>query len=396
MLIGRNLSLLLITTAVCACGGGGGAPAADAPDDGFDRHALLQHLSTNVLLPHAEAFASTVAALPAAIGAYCDALDAGTPATTLADARTAWGASIDAWQRIEANLIGPPSMDQNTLRDRIYGWPLLSTCGIDRDTAASWASPATYDVAARLTNVRSLAAIEFLLFTTDTAHSCAITPTGWDALGADLPRARCRQALAIATDVAAQGQVVATAWRATGGNYVGELAEAGTSASSIPSAQEGVNRVSDGLYYVDKMVKDMKLAESAGIADNACGTVGTPCDREIELRYADRATQAIRINLASLREVFTGTTATSDGPGFDDFLRATGNAEIADRMTASLDNAIAKAAALPDSFVTALATDYQKVVDAHVAIVAFTDDLKSQFLTVLALEIPDDVAADND
>ena len=30
------------------------------------------------------------------------------------------------------------------------------------------------------------------------------------------------------------------------------------------------------------------------------------------------------------------------------------------------------------------------------AIVAFTDDLKSQFLTVLALEIPNDVAADND
>jgi hypothetical protein len=36
------------------------------------------------------------------------------------------------------------------------------------------------------------------------------------------------------------------------------------------------------------------------------------------------------------------------------------------------------------------------VVATHSATKAFTDDLKSQFLTVLGLDVPDDAAADND
>ena len=41
-------------------------------------------------------------------------------------------------------------------------------------------------------------------------------------------------------------------------------------------------------------------------------------------------------------------------------------------------------------------SDYAKVVATHAAVRDFTNDLKSQFLTVLALEIPDDAATDND
>lgn len=391
MQTGRTLALVLVAT---ACGGT--PEGADAPTDTFDRRAMLQHLATNVLLPIQADVATSTAAMPAAIDAYCDALDAGQPGATLEAARTAWRTAMDAWERADAVLVGPAAMDTRTLRDRIYGWPLLSACGIDRDTATSWIDPTSYDVSMKLANVRTLASIEFLLFTSGSAHNCASTPTGWDSMGADLPRARCRQAQMIASDVAAQAAVVYDGWRADGGGYVLELAEAGSSSSSIPSAQEAVNRISDGLFYVDKMVKDMKLGEAAGISINACGTVGTPCDREVELRYADRASFAIRTNLVTLRQAFTGTTPTADGPGFDDFLIAVGQGELATRMTTNLDAAIAQANALPDSFLTALSADYAKVVATHTAITTFTDDLKSQYLTVLALEIPDDVAADND
>ena len=65
-------------------------------------------------------------------------------------------------------------------------------------------------------------------------------------------------------------------------------------------------------------------------------------------------------------------------------------------VIANLDAAIEKANALPDSYVGALQSNYSAVVETHAAITLFTDDLKSQFLTVLALDIPDDVAADND
>ncbi|MDQ3367098.1 MAG: hypothetical protein M3680_16865 [Myxococcota bacterium] len=388
----RIAALALVTAVGC---GSESTPGADATADSFDRSALLAHLGSNVLLPIQAAFDAQAAALPAAITAYCDALDAGSAAEARTAAYAAWGGAMDAWERAEALLIGPSAMDNKTLRDRIYAWPLLQPCGLDRDTASRWADPASYSIATKLANVRSLSAIEYLLFTTSTTHTCVSEPVGWSALAADLPRARCRLAAAIAVDVAAAGASLHASWRADGGDYVGVLARAGRG-SSIASAQEGVNRVSDGLFYVDRMVKDMKLGEAAGVTSNVCGTVQEPCMREVELQYADRGSFAIRSNLAGLRQAFTGTTDAADGPGFDDFLRAVGSGELADRMTANLDAAVAKANAMPDSFMGALTDNYAAVVATHAAINLFTDDLKSQFLTVLALDIPDDVAADND
>lgn len=380
---------------VMACGNGNsGAP--DAASDAFDRAALLDHLTNQVLLPIQSNVATKAAALPGAIGVYCDALDAGAPADTLAGARAAWVETIDAWQRAEAVLIGPAAMDNKTLRSLIYAWPSISTCEIDRDTASRFADPASYDISTKLIRVRSLYAIEYLLHPRSDEHTCITAPPGWEALGANVPRARCRFAEALALDVAAQAARVDAAWKPDGGDYAGELVRAGQSGSSFATAHEAVNVVAGGMFYVDYIVKDMKLAEPAGIADNACGTVGMPCLLELEHPFADRATFAIRTNLATLREVFTGTTATADGPAFDDFLRALGHGDVADRMTASLDAAIAAASQLPDSFVGALTTDYAKVTATHDAVRTFANDLKSQFLTLLALELPNDVPTDND
>jgi predicted lipoprotein len=389
----RVLAITSITSLAVACGPPTAGP--DATPDGFDRNALLLHLGTNVLLPIHAAFDTKAAAMPAAIAAYCDALDAGSATAQEATARAAWLEAMLAWERADELIVGPAAMDNRALRDRVYAWPLVSTCEIDRDVASQWGDPAGYDITTKLARRRSLAAIEWLLYPPNANHTCLNEPVGWSTLGADLPRARCRLALRIATDVAGAAAMLHTAWRADGGNYVDELARAGKG-SSLPSAHGAVNAVSDSFFYVDRMVKDMKLAEPAGIAINSCGTVQQPCLGEVELLYSGGATLAIRANLAALREAFTGTTATADGPGFDDFIAAVGHPDVAAEMTADLDAAIAKASALPDAFVDALTTNYPDVAATHAAIRQFTNDLKSQFLTLLALDIPDDVASDND
>lgn len=378
-----------------ACGNGGNpTPDAPGPIDGFDRNVMLTHLATQVLLPIQQAFAVEATALPGAVEAYCDALQAGNVGTTRDDAQAAWSAAIDRWQRTEAVMVGPVAMNQLALRDRINAWPLISSCSLDRDTATLALDPASYDLSTKLINARSLMSIEYLLFKTDTAHTCIAEPTGWSTL--DHPLARCRLAQVLAVDVAAAAVELETAWKADGGDFVGMLSRAGEAGSGFTNAHEAINHVSDGIFYVDKFVKDMKLGESAGIVANSCGTVQEPCLSEVEFRLADRGTFAIRANLAALREVFTGTTETADGPGFDDFLIAVDHPEVAARMTQSLDTAIAKADAMPDSFLGALGSEYTSVVETHTAVRAFTEDLKSQFLTLLSLEIPNDVATDND
>jgi predicted lipoprotein len=354
---------------LAACGSSPSEPAVDAAPDTFDRAAMVAHLSNDVIAPPHAPLADATAALVTAIDAGCD--DA---------ARTAWGAAIDAFERVDTVLVGPGAADNKALRDRIYAWPLVSTCGVDQQVVAYWQNPSAYDVTTKLANVRSLAAIEYLLFVDDPAHTCPLPPNGWDQLGADLPAARCGLAAAIARDVDANARALATAWE----TYAAQLA------SGDPRDAE--NMISDALFYVDRMVKDMKLGEAAGIVVNACGTVAEPCLREVEHRHADRASAAIAINLHALRDTFTGV----DGLGFDDHLNAVGAEELATNMVAALDDAIAKADALPASYLDTLASDREQIVALHASVKVFTDDMKSQFLTVLGLDIPDDIAADND
>lgn len=390
-------STVLAATLLAACSSPGGGSAVDAPEAAFDRAGLLRRVAVDLLAPTYARFATEAAALDAAVDAHCAILDgSGDGAATEAAAKAAWRTAIATWQRLDAVMVGPGAADDLRQRNRIYAWPLLAPCTIDQDVVARWSAPASYDVTARLDNVRSLAAVEYLLYPTSAVSSCPLSPSGWDALGADLPRARCGLAAAIAADVATQGAALAEAWRVGGGDYATSLATAGQAGSSIPTEREGLNMVSDAFFYLDKMVKDMKLGESAGIVINACGTVEEPCLREVEHRFADASTLSVRENLAALRAAFTGTVDGADGLGFDDYLVAVGASELATRMVGNFDLAITRADALPESFLDALATDRAGVVALHAVTKAITDDLKAQFLTVLGLEIPDDVAGDND
>jgi hypothetical protein len=65
-------------------------------------------------------------------------------------------------------------------------------------------------------------------------------------------------------------------------------------------------------------------------------------------------------------------------------------------MAGQIDAAIAAAGDIPGTLEEALAADRASVVAAYDAVKAVTDTLKSQFLTVLGLDIPDGAAGDND
>ncbi|HVV82196.1 MAG TPA: imelysin family protein [Kofleriaceae bacterium] len=387
---------LVVAAAACGHDGASAPPDADIP---FDRETLLAHLADDVLIPTYDTFADQTAAVSTAIDGYCAALDGGdAPAIdgAQAGARAAWVTAMDTWEGAEAVLVGPAARIDQMLRNRIYSWPFVAPCSIDKDVVLRWTTPARYDVTARLDNERSLAAIEYLLYDEDATSSCLTTPAGWDALGADRAKARCALASAIAVDVDAQAHLLANTWHRDGGNYRDTFVFAGSGASTIPTQREAINMVSDALFYVDRMVKDMKLGEPAGIIQNACGSVETPCLLEVELRYSDRAVQAIRSNLKVLRVGFTGSGAAVDGPGFDDYLTAAGVGSVADRMVAEIDDAIGKADALPDDFIGDLSNDRDALVALHEQLKVVVNDFKTQFLTVLGLDIPAEIAGDND
>jgi predicted lipoprotein len=375
---------LLLTASLAAGGGDGGSGSPDARSDGFDRRALLRNLAEHVIAPTLDELDARADALVVAVDAWCAAGDR-------AAAQDAWRAAMSTWQRAEVMQVGPAAMDGGAPRDRIYSWPVVSSCAVDQEVMARWLDPAGYDLSTELTNRRGLAALEYLLFTTTLAVTCAPTaaPPGWNDLSdADKQTARCRYAQAAALDLAAQSEALRTAWSPSGGNYVEALA----TATGFASAHEAVNVVSDAMFYLDSATKDLKLGAPAGITMSTCPVLGDPCPQDLESKFGAHGRENVAANLRGFQALFTG----GDGAGFDDFLTTLGAPELAAQMETDLADAIARVEAIPGSLETAITGDRQAVADAHAAVKRVTDAMKSRFLTVLSLDIPDDVAADND
>lgn len=382
-------------------GNGGGTPQADArPPDAFDRQAMVAHLAEAVMLPTYEAFASRVGELGPTIDAYCAALGSEGEAAARAAAQASWRAAMLEWQAAEVMLVGPAAMGDRTLRDLIYSWPVTSTCAVDRDVAERHLDPEAYDIGSRLSNRRGLPALEYVLFSTSLEHTCpeSSPPDGWDALAeAQRLQARCGFAQVAAGDLARQADAVVTGWRADGGDYVGQLAGAGQSGSDIESPQEAANLISDAMFYIDTETKDMKLGQPAGIADNSCAAVEEPCAQDLESRVSGHSKENVIRNLEAFRMMYSGDVPPAEGGlGFDDFLVGLGAGELAEAMASDIDAAIAAAGAIPGTMEEALTSDRESVADAYGRVKAVTDALKSQFLTVLGLDIPDGAAGDND
>lgn len=395
------LAAILLTLGACE------DPAGNDPDTppiDFDRQAMLTNLGENVLLPVYRDFDGSVATLQASVGDYCAAIESADESARLSDARDAWRATMGHWQLAEMMLFGPAAMDGNTLRDRIYSWPVISSCAVDQDIMAMYQSPDTYDISTRLTNRRGLDALEYVLFTPDLDTTCPpqIEPDGWTDLD-QLTRknARCAYAQQAAADLGVQSSAILTAWEPEQGDYLGDLANAGGPGSSFASAQEAVNVVSDALFYIDGEVKDMKLGEPAGIVVNICSAIQEPCTDELESQFARHSKQNVAANLVAFDMIFRGygpeqSPDDTGTIGFDDFLVAAGGDALATTMIADTLAAAEATAIISDPLSTALTDDYQSVVDAHTAVKAITDNLKSQFLTVLGLDLPDSAAGDND
>lgn len=316
-------------------------------------------------------------------------------------ARDAWSAAIDTWQQAELIRVGPAAPASTPggkdMRDIVYSWPLVSRCLVEQTLVAKGYEASGFFQTA-LVNMRGLAAAEYLLFYEGGDNACSaaasINSSGtWAALSADeLAARKLAYGSAAAADVAAQTKVIADAWSKGGGDFGAQLATAGQAGSVFSTDRLAMNLVSDGLFYLDTETKDGKLGKPLGLVDCASAT----CPEAVESRYALRSRTHVKNNLIGFRRVFAGCDA-GGGTGFDDLLEALGKGELAASMSADVEAAIAAADALPsDDIAEAMVKDKATVTALHAAVKKITDALKTDFVTVLDLELPQTVEGDND
>ncbi|WPB80454.1 imelysin family protein [Archangium violaceum] len=329
------------------------------------------------------------------------ALAAGPEAGTRDAARTAYHHAMDVWQQLEVMQVGPAAPRSQPggaeVRDNVYSWPLTNRCAIEEQLVAKGYESENF--ASSLVTRRGLFALEYLLFyegadTACPASSPVVSGGTWAALSAEERAARKRAyAAVVAADVRRRALQLVETWEADKGGYVRTLETAGTGSTVYPTVQLGMNALSDALFYVEREVKDMKLARPLGLRDCSSDS----CPELLESAFAGRSKANVRANLVGFRRIFEGCGANYEGAGFDDVLEAAGAGALAVKLK---ERAVAAQAAVeaigePD-LLEALYQDKASVRALYESLKGMTDVLKTEWVSVLDLELPQTLEGDND
>jgi len=389
----RKITAILAALVVAGCSGSQAEPGGD------EKRAVLKAVGENVIVPTLDGFVVDAAALEAAVTAYATARASGPAATEWAAAKAAFATAFTRWQHAEVLQVGPAGAPGTMtggqgLRDTIYSWSVVNSCRVDAHLVEkAWEAPGFFDTA--LVTSMGLAVIEYLLFVDSAANTCPSTATintdgSWAALSADeLARRRADYAKAASGHLVKQATALASAWK---DGFLATFSTAGTKASAFPTAQEGLDQLFAALFYVDWIVKDDKLANPAGLTITC---LDMACPALAEAAPSGLSREAIVKNLEATKAVLHGSFAES-GKGFDALLTARGAPSLGAQMSAALDDAIAAVGVLTVPVDQAVVTQLDDVKAVHAKVKVFTDLLKSQFVTVLNLRVPQEGAGDND
>ncbi len=371
-------------------GSSGAVPASPVARQALAALATCATTRTASFVPEAEALGRAVdawAALP-------------SDATLRAKAKEAWLSAIFRWQTLEPWQFGPGAMSSlpggRELRDPIYSWPTGGRCLIEQTIVSKgYTSP---DFSSGLVSTRTLLALEYLLFDEGATNGCAPEATintsgAWAALSADERTARkAAYAAVVAKDVVGRGRALADAWAPTSGNFANEFAKAGQGSKAYATEQMALNAAADALFYVYFDVKDMKVARPAGIEKCTAAT----CLETVESLFAKVARRHILANLEGTRDLLVGCNGGVD-PSFDDLLASRGQQAVTADLVSDLDAAIAATKALPsDDLAAAILSEPAKVRVLYDALKRLGDRLRTEFITILDLELPKRIEGDND
>jgi len=383
---------VLLTLSLTGCGGSGSGTTTLTTDvckelssDTFSCGTMLQDM-TSVAQQTVTLVKTSLTQLDSDVGDYCTAQDT----ASLNTAKTQWAATMEAVQKMEVMQFDAIATERN----QFYNWPSNDTCKVDLQIASGPAEDFTKVAQGR----RGLNSVEYILFEADTLASCAsLYGSVGEWVGnndlAARKQARCDYAKIVTADLASRATQLET-----------DLATLDLT-TKLNSLQAAANSISDALFYVDKQTKDAKL-----IAALPQTTDGEFKVTSLESQFAHISKEHMKNNLLGAKAIFTA----NDQTGFEDYLIAAGQQEIATNMISALDAALANLDAIEGDFFTAVSnasdqaacintTDYlagdsdiSKLCALQKNLKTFTDLLKEDFVMVLKFTKPAAADGDND
>lgn len=340
-----------------ACGGGGDA-----------RPAVLAHIGHDVAAPAFATLHERAGALVAALEPLC----AGPDATTLAAAQAAWSEERDAWSRVLPFGFGPLPSELNALDF----WPVR----VDTVETAVAGAPAAADagyLGGLGVSAKGMPALEYLLWGED--PGAALT-----AFQSEDGARRCGYARALAVDIEARTDALATAWAS---EYADALATAGTGSAAYPSLKAGVDEV------INKSI-DACLTMVKGKLDNPLGNLSGAAEDPslMESRFSGRTRADLQANLAGVWAVYHGADLDAPAAGISVLVAALDPA-LDERVRAQYARTVEVLVAVPEPLTEALVADRTAVQLARDELDTFRRLLKLDVASTLGVTL---ALSDND
>lgn len=386
-------AVLLILATLVGCQGGGSSTTftdmcAETNSDTFSCEQVLVD-TLEVVANEVEVANARVAQLELSITNYCTDLSQ----ENLDDAKLEWANVMASVQVLEPMQLGPLA----ELRDDLYIWPGDNTCRAFNQVAINPSA----DLSGIDKSYRGLTAVEKMLFLDDSTLSCTGFPnvaTWVEKSEAQKNQDRCDYARNIVSDMKVKFTTLST----TLDSYSLE--------NEFSSLQLAANEISDALFYVDTVTKDLKLKEILPINDT-----GDFQKLKLESRYGQIAKQNILNNLLGAKALLTA----GDNEGMDDYMAALGQSEITTGMVTAVNKAIVIIEgmqgefheAIPDSptdsdvstCINATASgefdvnsDLERLCALYFEVQSFTSLLKEDFVLALKFTKPAEADGDND
>lgn len=308
----------------------------------FSLDKLILNTGLNIVFPAVENLDTKIEKLDSISKLYCDVVQK-TPSSTYEEnealktaLKLSWKESMDAFHLIEAFKFGPILTNGEELGLSIYSWPLLNPCRVELEIAKNTGRD-DYQLKTGV-NLRGLGALEPILFTEEGKHNCTSAPDFFQSWLNSPKKNRhldqCTYIKLITADLKIQTAALKKSWDPKFGNY----SIRSLSGANLQKKITLVNELSNSLFYVEKILKDLKLGEPSGILNCSFSS----CPEKTEHIIASYSIESILKNLQGFKFIFNGIDyqTSKNGFGLDDYLLNMGHPEIAKEMNLALENAI--------------------------------------------------------
>ncbi len=355
-LFGSTTSLrgVLLLSVLSVAAVGCSDTVVEPPDDDGIIGAALEEIGTNVILPTYAHLDSEASLLVISV----DNFNSNPTASSLELARDAWRNARRPWEQSEGFLFGP--VDTKGIDPGIDSWPVNKA---DLDAVLFSNAVLTKDYIDGLEGtLKGFHTIEYLLFGEGNAKTVAQFT------------AREREYLtAVTRSFKGATAELLHAWNPSGDNFVAQLTEAGTAASSYASRKSALQEVIDGMVAICDEVATGKIADPYSLSDRSLE----------ESQFSDNSIADFQDNIRSVKNVYTGRYMIVDRSMGVGLLVATKNPALDTRVSAEIDAAIAAIGAMQPSFGQAIFNNRPAVQAAIDAVSTLQATLQGDVLPLL-------------